>query len=134
MKLNQNCIRDILLELEDELGFDLHISKYDLDELKSYKKYGEDEFLYTISKLSEAGYINESHQAGGDTMYYQLMIHSITWEGHKFLDTIRDNQVWAVTKKVASKFSSVSVNMISTIASTVITNLIENQMRQSGLI
>lgn len=128
MRLNQNCIRDILLELEDTLDYDDHINLSTMSTFTSWKKYGEKDFLYTISKLSEAKYINESHQSADGIMYYELFIFSLTWNGHKFLDTIRDNEVWSTTKSILAKFSSVSITTIENVASNVLTNLISKQM------
>lgn len=55
-------------------------------------------------------------------------VSGITWQGHRFLDTVRDNKVWSDTKSVVSKFSSVSISMVETIASNVITQLINKQL------
>ena len=54
---------------------------------------------------------------------------ALTWDGHKFLDTIRDNEFWSKTKQITSRFASVSISMIESIASQVISNLIAKQMK-----
>ena len=57
-----------------------------------------------------------------------IYIYSITWKGHEFLDNIRDPKVWKKTKNITNRFASVSVSLISNIASQVISKLIEDTM------
>lgn len=128
MKLNQDCVRDIMLELEEKLDLYTQLSKKDLLEFASYKKYGEEQFFYAILKLIEAEYLNSKIKGGADNPVFSLNISSISWDGHKFLDSVRDNEVWKQTKSIISKFSSVSITTIENIASNVITQLISKQL------
>ncbi|EAG0857908.1 DUF2513 domain-containing protein [Listeria monocytogenes] len=57
-----------------------------------------------------------------------LFVSKITWSGHQFLDNIRDDEVWKRTKKTVSKFSSVSVSLLSTIASNILSQLIKHSL------
>ena len=45
---------------------------------------------------------------------------SLSFDGHSFLDNIRDNQVWSKSKKILSAFKSVSIEIISQVATNVI--------------
>lgn len=128
MKLNQDCVRDILLELEKKLDLNTQLFKNDLLMFSSYEKYGEKDFFYTLLKLTEAGYLNAKITAGANNPVFSVNISSISWEGHKFLDSVRDNEVWKQTKSIISKFSSVSITTIENIASNVITQLISKQL------
>lgn len=123
MKLDQDCVRDLLLYFEEslELNSSIDILKINL------KKYESETIIYTALKLTEAEYINAVPKYASNGLYF-FPVSSITWNGHKFLDTIRDNEVWSETKSIASKFSSVSLNMIENIATQVITNIISKQM------
>lgn len=122
MKLNQDCIRDLLLYLEENLTLNDHLSVENI----SLKNYSRDELLYTADKLYEAGYINCMRKIY-DTTDLIILISSITYEGHQFLDNIRDDKVFAKTKAILSKFKSVSIEVISETASKVITNIINQQ-------
>lgn len=126
MKLNNDCVRDLLLYIEENVGIkdDVVIPGLTLS------SYTNDELLYTALKLNEAGYLNArvSNYMDGSC---EIEINSLTWQGHKFLDNIRDDGVWATTKGIVSKFSSVSLSVIENIASQVITNIINQQMGQS---
>lgn len=122
MKLNQDCVRDLLLYLEENLTLNDHLSVENI----SLKNYSRDELLYTADKLYEAGYINCMRKIY-DTTDLIILISSITYEGHQFLDNIRDDKVFAKTKAILSKFKSVSIEVISETASKVITNMINQQ-------
>ena len=54
MKLEIDCVRDVLLELE-KLPVDCHTSS---TFSSSIDKYGSDNVEYTLAKLKEAQYIN----------------------------------------------------------------------------
>ncbi|CUS26106.1 hypothetical protein FC70_GL000498 [Paucilactobacillus oligofermentans DSM 15707 = LMG 22743] len=52
----------------------------------------------------------------------------ITWDGHEFLDTIRDPEVWSNTKKILSHLESVSISTVSNIGTGVLNHIIDKQM------
>ena len=125
MKLSNDCVRDLLLFVEENVGLNQHLNV----KLAKIKNYSHDELMYTAKKLNEAEYINAniSDYIGGSCDIY---IYSLTWNGHKFLDNIRDDGVWKTTKGIVSKFSSVSLGIIENVAAQVITNLINQQTGQ----
>lgn len=125
MKLNKDCVRDLMLYVEDNLSFGSQLDVSQIDNLD----YSTEDISYTALKLYEAGYINALISDYIDGSSY-ILIQSITWSGHKFLDNIRDGKIWSTTKSIASKFSSVSISMIENIASQVITNLINKSFEQ----
>ena len=111
MKLNKDCIRDLLIYLEDNLSYTHRISTGSL----SLKDYTRDELVYTVERLSEAGFINVS-KICDEPCTPTYFILSLTYNGHQFLDTIRDNSIWKNTKTVASQLASVSLPIIQEIA------------------
>ena len=123
MKLNHDCIRAVLLYLEETLDCEHHLDLTDF----SVDDFSIEDTRYSIMKLEEAGFISAivARDIDGEI---SVDVFDITWEGHKFLDTIRDNQVWNSTKKILSKFSSSSISFVSNVASQVLTNLINQQM------
>lgn len=124
MKLNHECVRELLLYCEEELDYNQSVDLNDIN-----IGYKIEDLIYTTKKLKEAGYINaEIVKNVLDEIY--VYIHDITWEGHKFLDTIRDNEVWSTTKKVLSKVSSASITFVSTVASQVLQNIIQQNLTQ----
>lgn len=128
MKLSNECVRDSLLELESKLKFDTSLQPNDLLSFSVCDKYGKEEFLYTLTKLDEAGFISFSHKGVMGDSYYWYAVNSITWEGQQYLDNVRDPKVWSTTKKVLGHFESVSIKFASDVASQVLTNLVKGYM------
>lgn len=120
-------MRAVLLELEEKLTLDDHLCLPQIKQLECIEKYGEDNVIYSIFKLMEANYILGSKKYASDELIH-LGISSLTWDGHLFLDTIRDNHVWKETKSVVSKFSSVSISIVSSVASSILNELIKKQL------
>lgn len=118
MKLNQNLVRLLLLEIEDKTG------PYEPLELSdiSIKDFSDEEILYTTERLLEAGYITARLEP--TKLQCNQVIYSLTWEGHRFLDTIRDNTVWRRTNDIVKKLSSVSLSLILHIGEQVILDMV----------
>ena len=123
MKLSIDCVRAVLLFLEENLDC---VDSIQLDDIE-LKKFDDKDVLYSSIKLHEAGYISGKlmKTIAGDMVGY---ITDITWEGHKFLDTVRDNKVWRETKTILSKVSSASISFVSSVASQVLANIISQYM------
>lgn len=115
MKLINDCVREVLLYTEDKQEYDkpLYISN-----MKS--KYSKDDINYTCEKLAEANFLNIQTDICGN-----IFILSITYNGHQFLDNIRDNKVWSTTKSILSKLESVSIDIISKTATNVILSMLQ---------
>ena len=116
MKLNHDCVRACMLYLETNLGLKSRINLVGV----RLKGYSDDDVLYSFIKLSEAGFINGKPQASGNNPAYVFITTSITYEGHKFIDSVRDDKVWSATKKISSKVASISIEMLTTIATNVL--------------
>ena len=136
MNLNPDCVRDLLLTLEDLLQFetDEHGSIYypalpteNIENDPRMKRYTRAEIAYTTLKLTEADYIT-TFILNGDNMYNGAIYFSITYLGHQFLDTVRPPSVWAETKGIAKKVGSFALNILSSIAVGVITRRINNNI------
>lgn len=129
MKLNHECVRSLLLTVEDASFSELKygIGNEDLPNKERLKEFSKDEIEYNAMLLIQAGYlsgINSSIDLAGNIMFD---LNGLTWQGHQFLDTIRDPKVWSDTKKVASKFASISLSLTEKIASNVILGLIRKE-------
>ena len=124
MKMDIDCIRSVLLELE-ELPLDIYTTE---DLTKSIKKYGIKSVEYSIIKLEEAGYIRAgiARTLSGDVEVY--CISDITFSGHQFLEKIRDNQVWQKTKNVAGSIGTRALDLIAQIATGVLTELVNKHL------
>ena len=128
MKLNPDCVRDLLLTLEELLQFDDNmeyptIFSEAVEGSPQMKGYSKQDIAYTTLKLIEAGYINAA-PIPGDNCYNGALYSSITYPGHEFLDTVRPPDVWTETKSKAKKIGSFALNILAQIASSVIASRI----------
>lgn len=124
MRLNHDCVRNLLLHIEERLDYG---SCMDISAVES-KSYSTEELLYTADKLLEANYLIGNKRNSIGASLPDIRITSISWDGHQFLDNIRDEGVWKDTKNVLSKFSSVSLSFVGNVASQVITCLVQRQL------
>jgi len=121
MKLNLDCMRCILLNLED-LPFRETISPDQLHDVIS--DYSPDEIDYAILKMYEAGLVNANIENYLDGTI-DIEIFDISYNGHQFLANIRENKIWSATKSVMGKVGSTSVTAAAQIATGVVTELIK---------
>ena len=116
MKLNVDCMRAVLLELEKQpLNKDLYYK----DLLVALDNFSTDDINYSVLKLQEANYI-VAHIAKYDNGFTIVRLSDITYEGHQFLESIRDNKIWAETKSICAKAGSFTFKFISQVASAVL--------------
>ncbi|WP_353418289.1 DUF2513 domain-containing protein (plasmid) [Staphylococcus delphini] len=115
MKLNHDCVRLLLLEIESNKKLGEPLTEHNFKDNIVFEKYGFDTVMYALLKLKEAEYINVQllWESGSVESF---LINDITWEGHEFLDNIRDNNTWKEVKRVASKTSSMSLTLMSKLA------------------
>lgn len=122
MKLDYDCIRDVLLYLET--------SEYNETVLFSSIKnalshYDENTLSYTCIKLHEANMINGLFiSCDNANMPLVHSVTDITILGHEFLSEIHEDTVWNGVKSVASKIGATSISSLTQIASSVVTELI----------
>lgn len=124
MKLDMECVRSVLLELE-ELPLGYYMPE---DFSKSIKEYGENSVLYALAKLHEADYIHANIGRDMNAQYEFFGIYDITFSGHQFLEKIRDNRVWEKTKTIAGSVGSWAVDIIAQIATGIITELVSGRI------
>ena len=106
MKLNPNCIRDILITVEQHSDF-YHQTHYKKElPFSTLSRYSHEEILYHINQCKLSNLINDVH-------YYDagnhIDIRDLTPEGHEFLANIRNNTVW---KEIFSKVGEASLPII----------------------
>ncbi len=133
MKLNPDCIRDLLLSLEELLQFksdefsDLRCPAIFSNAVASsslMKPYSREDIAYTTQKLVEAGFI-EASISYGDNSYIGALYTSITYDGHKFLENVRSDDVWQKAKTFSQKVGSFAIDVLSKVAANIITQRID---------
>jgi hypothetical protein len=122
MKLNPDCIRDILFVVENNATYSNDVSEETIfKELDS--KYPREEILYHVRQCEHSGlFLQVVHYFGG------FSIQDLSPYGHQFINDIRQDNNWSKTKEIAKSVGSFSLDVLKVISSQVITNLISNQL------
>lgn len=123
MRINYDCIRDILLCLEDSIVYTDNLSFDDVCLQDLYSKlpdYGKQDIAYSLLMLKEANYIHASI-IDADGIIVNVFVSGITFEGHKYLDTVRSSPIWEETKKTfKDKAIEMTVDTILLVAKSII--------------
>ena len=137
MKFDAECMRDILLFLETEsfvitnehdriqkVGTTLQTISENLPQ------HPKEVIFYTLSRLEEAGFLNmTSHWSSGGL--YSRQVNYITYNGHQFIESIRDNNRWKKINGVLSAVRDYSLSAISAAAEGITSAAISAKLAQS---
>lgn len=133
MRLNYDCVRDVLLTLEQllQIKYDngsFAFSNVDIERL--YKSmptdYSIKDTLYSVLNLKEAGYIKASLNYG-DGKLTNCFINKITYSGNEFLDKVRPKTRWEKIKEAIKKIGTVTIPLISEISTSIVTSAIKTE-------
>lgn len=101
MRLNPDCLRDVLLIVESSSAFDKIVTMDDFQQSPSFDSYNVDTWLYHIRQASQADLLDGTEF----TMDGLFLIKDLTPRGHEFLANIREEHNWSKTKHIAAKGS-----------------------------
>lgn len=127
MKLNVDCVRDILLVIESKnLGV-----QYTLEDIQQQlnNEYSFDDIYYCCYQLYnnnmiDAFVIDLSLQRQLPHIKY---ITELTFSGHSFLENIKNDNNWNKTKQKLNEIGSYSLDIIKEVAKhAIISNLFPN--------
>ncbi|MBG9809138.1 DUF2513 domain-containing protein [Bacillus subtilis] len=125
MELKPDLVRETLLAIE-KTGFREKLSFKDLyDRLEDSKHYDPDDVAYTLKKLIEGGLIFGS---ASDNLGY--IAEELTFEGHEFLNNIREKSVWESTRNVISTVGGASLKVFGDVAKY----FVKSKLREIGVI
>lgn len=123
MKLNPDCIRDILLTIEEVATSDSFFQYVERDhEYQRLKDYTHDELLYHFRQCDLAGLIvaYQPYDCG-----HSVDIADLSPAGHEFLANIRSESVWGKTKEISKKLGVGSLRSLAEIAVSVVTEIVK---------
>ena len=104
MKRDMDLLREILLQVETrepKQPLEVKIEGRDRQEIVGH-----------VRLLEEARFVEASF-TGGPT----ALVHRLTWDGHEFLDSVRDSKVWAkVTGKLKEVGGTASFDIVKALA------------------
>lgn len=135
MRLNYDCVRDVLLVLEEILQVRCNGKMYCFDNVSidkicstlNDKKYSREDIFYSLFNLEQADYIS-AHFIEADSGYVGCFVEFITYQGHEFIEQIKPDTVWNKTKGIVKNIGGASLSIISKIAADVIIGLIKTQI------
>ena len=124
MKLNPDCMRDILVSIEETTDY-YTMFEYLADDNKHPKlsKYSHDEIAYHIHQCNLAELIFDCHFHGNGAY---ITVDDLTPAGHEFLANTRQDSIWENTKEIAAKIGATSMGSLVQIAGSVVTEIIKN--------
>lgn len=120
MKRDMDLIRDQLLQIEQ-------LDTGSGDDVELNVGEAAPAFFHGHLRLLKEGGLIDAHEVPDDEddfMHY-LPIR-LTWDGHDFLDVIRDPEVWAKTKQGANVVKSWSLDTIKEIGKGLVKKQIED--------
>ena len=104
MELNKDCVRDVLLSCEELLKIDEdgYMNSLSHEELgQALPNYKTEDIIYTVVKLKEAGFLDVKVTKAFGNILVDVRIYDITFNGHEFLNDIRDDKNWKKVKDIA---------------------------------
>jgi Hypothetical protein (DUF2513) len=105
MKFDKDLARGILLAVEaNDDPFDLGI------DVSGQLEASRMEIAYHVLLFEEAGFLNAvEFSQDGERRRFPTRL---TYEGHEFLDTVRDNEIWRHTKETARSAGVASLKFL----------------------
>lgn len=123
MELDPDCLRNILFTVEEHASFSksVEMSAFKADGL--LQNYGFEKLMYHIRQADLSGLTV-------GTKFYNIgfSIKDLSPTGHEFLSNIRNDTNWRKTKKVAAKVGSHSISVLASVASQVISSVIQKNL------
>lgn len=112
LERDMDFIRSLLLDIEggrrvfETLGDDV-ADALGIDPVETMPAEQAERLAYHLGLLEDAGFVEFHKNMGG-----AWRVKRLTWNGHEFLDTIRDAEVWKRTKAGAEKAGNASVSFL----------------------
>lgn len=118
MVLDHDCVREILLAVE-QCPFNQTTNVEKLS--KQLPDFDVETIWYACLKMGEGGLLDVvAAPMMGSYLPGIKQITSMTYQGHEFLDTIREKTAWEKTKEIAKKTGAGSIKFLGEIAKEVV--------------
>lgn len=137
MKLNLDCVRSILMCVEEntglhrfcyfvDIGFNQKLKDMDMNSVKIHQyqqalmeQYDNDELIYHVRYCLQAGLIENSQPPTMGT--HVNVVTDLTPKGHEFLANTRTSVNWEKAKKIGGKVGAFGLEMASKISEGIAT-------------
>lgn len=115
MKLNPDCIRQILLAVEKQTGFEKPTHAYDVAEECDFQL---EEVLYHINQCELYGFFTSVHHYKNSD--YNCMIMDLSPKGHEFIANAHSDSVWDKVLQMIKPIKGVSVTVLAEVIKAVV--------------
>lgn len=107
MKLNADCIKDILISVEANTGYNIFLSYPDEHaNCPNLDKYTAEEIMHHINQCEKSRLVDiQSRDLSGN-----INISDLSPKGHEFLANIRKDTIWNKTKSISNKIGATSLS------------------------
>jgi Hypothetical protein (DUF2513) len=106
MKRDIKLIRDLMLDIEQlDYPSSEDLKSIDIDSATR----GEH-----LRLMKEAGFLTAIDASNADD--FQLLDIRLTWEGHDFLDSVRDPDIWQKTSTISAKAGGLTADLLKGLA------------------
>ena len=118
MRLDPDCVRDILLSVEEvtTVNTAASVSQNNFQEYDHLKKYDYDKIAYHLRQCDLNGFFYHC----SCTLRMDFIIVDLSPKAHEFLANIRDNTFWNKVKRKAAEIGTASLEMLPQIAAAMI--------------
>lgn len=111
VKRDMELIRKLLLHIEENTGGKrLRSTEIELDD------YEKDEIGYHLKLLIDAGFTDAICSTAARDEFPECLIKGLTWVGHDFLDSVRNDGVWGHVKNAIKPLGTVPFEVMKCVA------------------
>ena len=122
MKRDMDLCRKILFTIEESekmVIYNIDIEGYSLEQIS-----------YHCKLLNEAMLISDYNAQYSNNSIYAFAVGQLTWEGHDYLDKIRNDTIWVKTKEIITKQGlPMLIDVIKPVAQSIITSMTEGAIK-----
>lgn len=109
MKLDHDKVRLFLMAIEDS-NDPMGLPEKEAVQFATDHNMTRDELAYMVTKLHEGKIITGDVRWGNNSPMF-IIPGNLTFEGHEYLDNIRDGKVWAAVKERTKGLASISLGV-----------------------
>ncbi|NMY92821.1 DUF2513 domain-containing protein [Pseudomonas oryzihabitans] len=114
MRRDMDLIRSIMLKLEAwEKSPDAIFVVQDIENDFPIDGYTRDEIVYHYKLIADNGWVDT---AGPMRHYRVITFRALTTAGHDFVDSVRDEEVWVMTRDGAKKAGAFTLELLGQLA------------------
>lgn len=119
MQRDMELVRKILFKIEEIVD---NVACHNL----KIEGYSMNQVAYHCSILYEGGYIYDYKAQYDGNGVYSFGVGRLTWEGHDFLDKIREDTIWKKTKEtISDKGLPFAFDIVKSISTEIITGVVK---------